>query len=129
MSVTTQELVGRSRKAARRSPNSWVDGHPQLRAVRRVPSSQPKSDLTRFPLTCPSGGRPAARPDAVAQRLSTVQSAWSDREREQRRLQAIRKQEELMMMLADAALEDDMRLAVADGEQPILPPEIEVLRN
>ena len=33
------------------------------------------------------------------------------------------------MLLADAALEDGMRLAVADGEQPILPPEIEVLRN
>jgi hypothetical protein len=93
-----------------------------------VPSSQPKSELIRFPLTGPSGQR-IPRSDAVAQRLSTVRATWTDREREQRRLQAIRRQEELLMMLADAALEDDMRLAVADGEQPILPPEIEVLRN
>lgn len=128
MSTTTQERVARSNKAARRSPNTWLDGHPQSRGMRRGSQSNPKSDLIRFPLTGPSGGS-AGRSDVVAQRLSTVQATWSDREREQRRLQAIRRQEELMMMLADAALEDDMRQAVADGEQPILPPEIEVLRN
>lgn len=128
MSVTTQARTARSQKAARRSPNTWVDGHPQVRAVRRASSSPSKSDLIRFPLTGPDGNR-SSRVDAVANRLTTVQATWSDREREQRRLQAIRKQEELLMMLVDAALEDDMRLAVADGEQPILPPEIEVLRN
>ena len=128
MSAAIENRV--ARKAARRSPSTWVDGDPQPRCVRRTESvgrsesSHSKSDLIRFPLT-PS----VARPDAVVQRLNTVQALWSNREREQRRMQAIAKQEDLLLMLADAALEDDMRLAVADGEQPILPPEIEILRN
>jgi len=129
MSITTQERVSRSNKAARRSADAWLDGHPQPRDLRRASSPEPKSDVVRFPLAGPSGIPHSACPQAIAGRLSAVQLAWTDREREQRRLQAIRKQEELLMMLADAALEDDLRLAVADGEQPILPPEMEDLRN
>ena len=118
-------LHSRSHKTARRSENIWLDGHPQSTPTRRPTARPEKPDVIRFPDTGPA----ARREDAVANRLSSVRATWSDRERELRRLQAIRKQEELMMLLADAAMEDGMRLAVADGEQPILPPEIEVLRN
>ena len=46
-------------------------------------------------------------------------------EREFRRLQAMRKQDELLMLMAIDELEDVLRVAVADGELPLLPPEIE----
>jgi len=129
MSLATHDRATHSRKAARRSPNTWLGGDPQIYSVRRSPPSSGKIDSVRFSETGRKGTPSISRQDMVVQRLNTVQATWSDRERAQRRLQAIRKQEELMMMLADAALEDEMRLAVADGEQPILPPEIEVLRN
>lgn len=128
MSVTTGNHTRRSTKAVRRSPDNWVDGHPQLGGVRRFQSEQ-KPDVVRFPQSEAMPRRRATPPDAVIRRLSSVQATWSEREREQRRIAAIRKQQELLMLLADAELEDGVRLAVADGEQPIMPPEIEVLRN
>jgi hypothetical protein len=116
----------RSHKATRRSPNTWVDNHPDFYPTPR-PSLRPeKPDVIRFPDTGPVAAR---REDGVAHRLTGVRATWSARERELRRLQAIRKQEELLLLLADAELEDGMRMAVADGELPVLPPELDVLRN
>jgi len=109
----------------RRSPDNWKEGHPRLRGNRRVGEVERKTAVLRFPI--PKAGQ--GRPDAFTQRLSSVQAAWSDREREQRRLDAIRKQQELLMLLADADLEEGMRMAVAAGEQPVVPPELEILRN
>lgn len=129
MSATTRDYTRRSTKAVRRSSDNWVDGHPQLGGVRRFQAPQQKPDIVRFPQSKATPRRRTTQPAAVIERLSSVQATWSDREREQRRIAAIRKQQELLMLLADAELEDGVRLAVADGEQPILPPEIEVLRN
>lgn len=127
MSATAHRVSG-SQKAARRSPNTWRDGHPQRPTTRRLAPTPSEPTVLRFPLSQASMPR-SARENAVNRRLASVQSAWSTREREQRRIQAIRKQEELLMLMADAELEDVLRMAVADGEQPVYPPEIEALRN
>lgn len=115
----------RSQKATRRSSDRWSHGQPQPRGLRRVPTLERKPEVIRFPNSAPA----SSESNAVSRRLSSVQATWSLRERELRRMEAIRKQQELLMLLADAELEDGLRLAVADGEQPVLPPEIEVLRN
>jgi hypothetical protein len=93
--------------------------------MRRAPTVERKPEVIRFPGSAPT----STESIAVSQRLSSVQATWSLRERELRRMEAVRKQQELLMLLADAELEDGLRLAVADGEQPVMPPEIEVLRN
>jgi hypothetical protein len=127
--ATNQHRLTRSQKAARRSPNTWLNGNPQPASTRRVPLLPSGTDVVRFPATKTTRTRKVANQDPITLRLNGVQAAWSDRERAQRRIQAIRKQEELLLLLADAELEDGFRLAVADGEQPVMPPEIDVLRN
>ena len=52
-----------------------------------------------------------------------MRATWSDAERESRRLNALRKQDELLMLIAGDDLEDSFRVAVADGELPLMPPE------
>lgn len=122
MSTTTRSRLPNS---TRRSADNWPEGRAASKGTRRITSGK-EADVIRFPDRGPAAVRSQ---DAVAHRLTTVQATWSDHEREFRRLQAIRKQEELLTLLAGATLEDEVRLAVADGEQPIVPPEIELLRN
>jgi hypothetical protein len=66
---------------------------------------------------------------ASGDRLQSIRSAWSVAEREERRRQAIRKQEQLLLLLAGDDLESQFRRAVADGEQPVFAPELDVLEN
>jgi hypothetical protein len=68
-----------------------------------------------------------SREDVIADRIARIQQGWSAAEREQRRLQAIERQRELALLLASCELEETMRCAVANAEQPIAPPEMEAL--
>jgi hypothetical protein len=124
VSTTTRSRLQSSTR--RPQENNWPHDQVRSSATGRVAARAEKPNVLRFPDT---GTALMRGPDAVAHRLTTVQSTWSDYEREFRRLRAIRKQEELLMLLAGAELEDEMRLAVANGEQPIVPPEIALLRN
>lgn len=128
MSAATQ-TAAQGKKATRRSPNNWTNGNPRPRITRRWPAAQSEPSILRYPMIERSAATVTIGHAPIVKRLESVQSGWTARERELRRLQAIRKQEELLMLIADADLEDLLRSAVADGEQPILPPELEALRN
>jgi len=106
------------KKAVRRLAAHWSDTHPR-RFPNRVASGD---DLATIPF--PNAG--VLVPENVATRARLVSMSWSQSEREYRRRQALRKQEELLQLVAADELEDTLRLAVADGEQPVLLPECEL---
>jgi hypothetical protein len=65
----------------------------------------------------------------VTSRRKSIKTAWSIRERDARRRQALRKQEDLLVLLAGSELEELVRDAVADGEQPVVLPEVAALQT
>ena len=125
MSQTTQEQPAVNApwqtRPVRRSPSTWINGYPRS-VSKRTPKEKVEPKLIRF-----SRNGQAARDTsvAVAERAQLVRVEWSESEREARRLQAARKQEELLMLLADDQLEECMRLAVANGELPVSAPTME----
>ena len=94
-------------KALRRSPDSWR-GERTTHVDRTIPFSAHSKTSTG---------------DHLEARMQRVNSRWSLSEREYRRLQALRKQEELLLLLAGDDLETVLRTAVADGEHPVYSPE------
>lgn len=119
-----------SRKAVRRSPAHWVKGHPRPTTARKPAANgfehSEGPTIVRFPVKTESTSPEDRYQSQVARERLRVMSGWSAAERERRRVHAIRKQEELMMLVACMELEDTIRLAVADGEQPVLPPEMDM---
>lgn len=113
-----------AKKAVRRSPNTWVNGYPRS-VGKRAPQEKVESQLVRFPHKATGTGALRDSSKAVAERAQLVRVEWTAAERELRRLQAARKQEELLMLLAEDHLEECMRLAVANGELPVPTPTLE----
>jgi hypothetical protein len=108
------------KKAPRRSPD-WQEESSLLRA--ETPKHKPDAAaILPFP-----GRTPADSQECLEARRQRVSTRWSESERVYRRLQALRKQEELWLLLAGDDLEAELRSAVADGEQPVLIPELEGL--
>jgi hypothetical protein len=112
-------------KSFRRSAADWVNSHPHRRGMSPLDVEEPT--IVRFPepRELEKGRRLAS--DEIARRARLVRESWSHEEREHRRVAAVRKQDELMLVLAATGLEDAMRLAVAAGEQPVAAPELEML--
>jgi hypothetical protein len=116
-----------SRKAARRVSSRWLGGHPHRLARRSEQNDRPL--IVRFPVNPEEETRETARSreNAIARRIEQVRASWSPGERERRRLLALERQEELLMLLAAGDLEQTIRSAVAQGEQPVCPPEVAAL--
>ena len=98
-----------------------------LRSNRR-PSNDWRNDRSGRPdRTSQEARGPYPRNNVVGENLETkmerINSRWTHSERQLRRLQALRKQEELMLLLAGDDIESLLRAAVADGEQPVCSPE------
>jgi hypothetical protein len=107
--------VAANSKALRRSPDSWRGDH-----LARVDRAKSDANGHTIPLPRHSDSRTGEHLEA---RMRRVNSRWSFSEREYRRLQALRKQEELLLLLAGDDLESVLRTAVADGEHPVYSPE------
>jgi hypothetical protein len=123
----TANYAQAAKKGVRRSHANWVSG--QLhRAARRTATRNDRPTIVRFPVdeAAARSQRPS-REDVIADRIARIQQGWSAAEREQRRLQAIERQRDLALLLASCELEETMRCAVANAEQPIAPPEMEAL--
>jgi len=114
---STQAMTSPARKAPRRSSSQWRDERP-------IPGRSLKvraEGAAILPFPGATGG------ENLETRVQRVNKRWTLSEREYRRLQALRKQEELWLILAGEDLESELRAAVADGEQPVLLPELEGL--
>jgi len=131
--LSSQQAVTRNGKSAsratRRSPSNWVGGRPR-QPMKRTFDERDEPTIVRFPLEPEerTNGKPREAAE-LARKARRVNAGWSDAERERRRMQAIQKQEELMMLLAGADLEVAIRLAVAESERPVTLPEVEALQG
>ena len=115
-----------SSKAARRSPANWSGSHPH-RTAKRVSRREAEPTIVRFPTRPETDRKAELRDEEIARRVRLIQASWTPAERERRRVEAARRQEELLMILAANDLENTIRFAVAEGEQPVLPPEIRAM--
>src|SRR5687768_162827 len=94
-SMNTQPTT---RKAARRSPR-WTGGHPHRAAKRTVRRTEDPT-IIRFPIKPEASALRERESDAdVARKMHEVRAAWSEQEKERRRIQAAAKQQELLMLL------------------------------
>lgn len=115
LAAQTRSTAPTALRSSRRTSDSWRDdrrARPNRAAAER--------DVCTLPISTARRAEPA---DALETRMQRINKRWSHTEREYRRLQALRKQEELMLMLAGDDLESLLRIAVADGEQPVCLPE------
>jgi hypothetical protein len=123
VSSAARQQTSQQSHSRRRSAINWVD-HPSLSPTRQLDRSRRSPGRAAIRQTQALPEQPGLA-SGTGERCLSVRATWSDAERESRRLNALRKQDELLMLIAGDELEDSFRLAVADGELPLAPPEFE----
>lgn len=121
-SANTSQLPAGQLPAGKLPAGNW-----SAKSPRRIPIQNSSCVPPRILRLSEKSSEAEASEEEIAGRIRFFRSSWSREERTQRRLRAILKQDEFLMLLEQAETEEALRVAIADGELPIIPPGLEGL--